>query len=246
MSSKDATAPVEGFVHARQSSLDTYELEAELPRLARITRRTALLLVATGPLFLVGAILHPHAPDAEDMAQVAYVQTGQFVWWPAHLMLLDSYVLFALFVFNLSRLGGLPSRARRVVKYARPVAGLCVLAMLIHLLLPLGRDSVANSHEGWALWVKDVAESADAVWALCLAVVAWTLGRTRILGNRLTALLGLAGGLGFALFSLFVPLTGVVVSMQFTRSLLHGVPVFAVLIAAWTVVAGVSVLSKRD
>jgi len=46
------------------------------------------------------------------------------------------------------------------------------------------------------------------------------------------------GGIGFALFSLFVPLTGVVVSMQFTRSVLHVMPVFGVLSVAWATVAG--------
>ena len=49
---------------------------------------------------------------------------------------------------------------------------------------------------------------------------------------------GVVGGIGFALFSALEPLTDVVVSMQFTRSLLHVVPVFGLLIVAWTLVTG--------
>lgn len=204
----------------------------------RIAKRTALSLTAAGVLFLAGVILHPHAPNAHDMAQVAYTQTGQADWWPAHLLLLSSYVLFAGVVLSISRAEDVPFPARRVLNLARPIAAFCVLAMLVHLMLPLGRDSVANSHHGWALWVKDFVESLDGVWALCVAAVAWSLGRAGIVGRGIAALLGVIGGIGFAFFSLLVPLTGVVVSMQFTRSILHVVPVFGLLIVAWATVAG--------
>ena len=204
----------------------------------RIPRHSAVALMAAGVLLLAGVVIHPHAPDAHDMAQVAYVQTGQARWWPAHLLLLSSYVLFAVVVTDVSRSPGLPSQVARVVRWARPVALFCALAMLVHLLLPLGRDSVADSQHGWAFWAKDFVESVDGLWGVCVAGVAWSLGRPGLVGNRLTAPLGLVGGLGFGLFSILVPLTGVVVSMQHTRSLLHVLPVFVLLVAAWAVVAG--------
>jgi hypothetical protein len=204
----------------------------------RIPKRAAVLLTATGPLFLAGVVIHPHAPDAQNMAQVAYTQTGQGDWWPAHVLLLASYVAFAIVLFSLSRLDALPAAPRRALELARPIAVVCILAMLVHLVLPLGRDSVANSHHGWAFWTKDVVESLDGVWALCVAGVAWSLGRARILGRGITTLLGVVGGIGFALFSFIVPLTDVVVSMQLTRSLLHVVPIFGLLIVAWATVAG--------
>ncbi|GAC1571259.1 MAG: hypothetical protein NVS3B18_04250 [Candidatus Dormibacteria bacterium] len=211
-----------------------------------IGRGPALALIATGLLFLVGAIIHPHAPQARDMAEVAYIQTGQGAWWPAHLFLLASYALFAAFLLSMSRRRGLTSASRLILKFALPIACFSVLAMFIHLLLPIGRDSVADSHRGWALWAKDFAEAAEGLWALCVAMAAWQLGRAGIVGNRLTGLLGLGGGIGFALFSFFVPLTGVVVSMQFIRLLLQVVPVTAILIAAWALVAGVLALSKAE
>jgi hypothetical protein len=210
----------------------------------RIHRRAAVALTATGVLFLVGVILHPHAPNAHDMAQVAYTQTGQVRWWPAHLLLLSSYVLFAVFIFSVSRLDGLASPTRRALSVARPIAVLCVLAMAVHLLLPLGRASVANSHHGWAFWVKDVVESADALWALCVATIAWLLSRAGVIGYRV-ALLGVVGGIGFAVFSALVPLTGVLVPMRATRSLLHVLPVFAILIVTWAVLSGVSAPANR-
>ena len=203
-----------------------------------IPKRTAMLLAATGPLFLAGVIIHPHAPNAKNMAQVAYAQTGQVDWWPAHLLLLSSYVVFAVALFSISRLGGSPAAARQALNLARLVAAFCVLAMLVHLLLPLGRASVANSHHGWAFWVKDFVETVDGVWALCAASVAWSLDRAGFVGQRIATVFGVVGGIGFALFSFLVPLTGVVVSMQITRSLLHVVPVFGLLIVAWATVAG--------
>lgn len=202
----------------------------------------ALSLAASGLLFLIGAIIHPHAPQARDMAEVAYTQTGQVAWWPAHVLLLASYVLFAAFLTSMWRRREPLSAPRGVLKFVLPIAYFGVLAMLIHLFLPLGRDSVANSHFGWALWAKDFAESADGLWALGVAATAWGLGRAGVVGNTALGLVGLAGGVGFALFSIFVPLTGVVVSMQFTRSLLQLVPVAGILIASWALVAGLTAL----
>lgn len=211
----------------------------------RPTKRTALSLIGTGLLFLAGVSLHPHAPNAHNMAQVAYLQTGRSNWWPAHVLLLASYLLFVAFLVSVSRAGGISFAVQRVLKLVLPIAVVCVVAMTIHLFLPLGRDSVANSHRGWAFWTKDAVESVDGLWALCVATVAWTLGRARIVGNRLTALLGASGGGGFAVFSIFVPLTGVVVSMDFMRRvLLPVVPMFGMLLVAWAVAAGISALSQ--
>ncbi len=208
----------------------------------RITKVTAFSLMVTGPLLIVGAIIHPHAPDAQNMAEVAYTQTGQAAWWPAHVFLVLSYVAFAAFLFGVSRIDGLPYQVVRVLHIALPLACLCVAAMVVHLLLPLGRESVANSQEGWAFWAKDVAESADAVWALVVAAVAWSLGRAGIVGNRLTASLGLAGALGFAVFSIGVPLTGILLPMDLVRGLVPLAPVSGILIVSWTVGAGVMAL----
>ena len=60
----------------------------------------------------------------------------------------------------------------------------------------------------------------------------------------ITALLGVVGGIGFAAFSTLVPLTGIVVSIQFTRSLVHVVPAFLLLIAAWATAAGTIELAQ--
>ncbi len=205
----------------------------------RVTKVTALALMATGPLLMVGAIIHPHAPDASNMAEVAYTQTGQTAWWPAHVFLLLGYVAFAIFLLGVSRIDGLPYPVVRVLNIAVPLASLCVVAMVVHLLLPLGRDSVANSNQGWAFWVKDVAESADAVWGLVFAAVAWSLGRTGIVGNRVTAWLGLAGGAGLAAFSIAVPLTGNLLPMDLTRALVTAVPMFGILMLTSSLGAGI-------
>lgn len=201
-------------------------------------------LAVSGALFFVGAVLHPHAPNAQNMAQVAYDQTGQTVWWPAHALLLESYIVFAITLVRIARRPRLPERVQNVLEFAVPAAWICVAAMLAHLLLPLGRASVIDSHHGWALWVKDVAEAADALWALVIGVVAWAFGRSGLIGNRLTAAAGIAGGLGFAVFSIVVPLTDSVFPISFTRALLPIIPVFAVLIAAWALSSGLLALRR--
>ncbi|MGA7271671.1 MAG: hypothetical protein WB239_11410, partial [Acidimicrobiia bacterium] len=189
----------------------------------------------------------PHAPEARTMAEVLYVQTGPFAWWPAHLFLLTSYVLFAVFVVGVSRVDRLPRPLTRVMRVVLPLAWVCVVAMVVHLLLPLGRDTVANSDHGWILWAKNSAETADAVWALCVAAVAWSLYRAGIGGNRFLGLLGTAGALGFGLFSLVIPLTGFMFPMSFTRLLIPLMPVISVLLtASWAIGTGLILASRHS
>lgn len=209
-----------------------------------IPKTVVVPLAVSGVLFFVGAVLHPHAPSATNMAQVAYDQTGQTVWWPAHALLLGSYLVFATTILRISRRVQVPASIQKVLDFAIPAAWICVAAMLAHLLLPIGRASVVDSHHGWALWVKDVAEAADALWALVLGVVAWSFGRAGLLGNRVTAVAGVAGAIGFAVFSIVVPLTDTVFPISFTRSLLPIIPVFAVLIAAWAIGTGLMALRR--
>jgi hypothetical protein len=64
-------------------------------------------------------------------------------------------------------------------------------------------------------------------------------------GNRLIASLGLAGALGFAVFSIGVPLTGVLLPMDLVRGLVPLAPVAGILIVSWTVGAGVMALVAR-
>ncbi len=211
----------------------------------RPSRSSALVLIATGVVLFAGLALHPHDPNATSMAEVAYVQTGQARWWPAHALLLTSYVLFVVFLVQMSSLTGLPTSARRVLKVALPIASFGVLAMLVHLLLGFGHDSLANSHKSWAFWLKDVVETYDGVWAVSLAGVAWVLGRAGSLGNRLIGLLGLLGGIGFALFSFAIPLTGPIIPVTSMGPLVPKIaPAFGLLVVAWTITGGVLALRK--
>lgn len=222
-------------------------LSAELPAMTgdRPSRLSGLVLMASGLVMFAGLALHPHDPNATNMAEVAYVQTGQVRWWPAHVLLLTGYVLFVVFLVQMSSLTGLPASARRVLKVALPIAYFGVLAMLVHLLLGFGHDSLANSHKSWAFWLKDVVETYDGVWAVSLAVVAWVLGRAGILGNRLIGLLGLLGGIGVALFSFAIPLTGPIIPVTSFGPLVPKIaPAFGLLLVAWTVTGGVYALRK--
>jgi hypothetical protein len=209
-----------------------------------IPRSAAIALTATGPLLLLGAAIHPHAPDAQSMAEVLYTQAGQALWWPAHVSLLAAYVAFAVFLRGASR-SRLPAGASRVARIALPIAFVCVFAMVVHLLLPIGRGSVADGQEGWVMWAKGFGESFDAVWALVMAVVAWSFGRAGVVGNRAVALVGMVGALGFGIFSAAIPLTGVVVPLSVMHSLVPIAPVPGLLMVVWTVAAGLPAALQR-
>lgn len=210
-----------------------------------IDRTTALMLASVGPLIVVGGAIHPHAPDAQTMAEVAYVQTGQAIWWPAHVCLFAAEVLFATFLLRLARTRGLPPRLARLLPVMVPLAWLSATAMAVHLLLPVGRDSVADAHQGWAFWVKDVVEGFDAVFAGCLVVLAWALWREGVVSSRVLGLLGMAGGTVVALFSLAIPLTPALVPMALAHALIPAVPVVGVLAtASWAVGSGVHLVPR--
>jgi len=209
--------------------------------MTRITKGAALSLAACGPVLLSGVAIHPHAPNAQNMAQVLYIQTEAAEWWPAHALLLTGYVLFAAFLVGASRVTGLPSPLRRVLLVTLPVAWVCVAAMVAHLLLPLGRDSVANSTSGWIMWVKGTAESMDGVWALCVVAIAWSLARASLAGGWLVGSLGMVGGILVAAFSFAIPLTGVLISVDTMKSLIPAFPMSGALLStAWAVATGVA------
>jgi hypothetical protein len=211
--------------------------------MTRLSRPAALSLTASAPLLILGVAIHPHAPEAHTMPDVLYVQSGQSAWWPAHVFLLAGELLFAVFLVSLSRAPGLPVPLARALRVLLPVVWACVAAMVIHLLLPLGRDSVADSAHGWDFWVKDVAETMDAVYALCLAAVAWLLYRNRVADSRPLALVGVVGATWFGLFSLGIPLTGVVWTADDFHTLIPGVPAVGVLLTAtWAIGTGLIAL----
>ncbi len=60
---------------------------------------------------------------------------------------------------------------------------------------------MANGHKGLLYYLQAANETVDAAWALAITALAVVGGFTRSLGNRLTLILGLIGGLAFALAS---------------------------------------------
>jgi hypothetical protein len=211
-----------------------------------IKRSTAVCLLAVGPLIFVGGAIHPHAPDAHTMPQVLWVQTGQAIWWPAHVCLLAGETLFAVFLLKLSRTGGVPNPLSSALRILVPVAWACVVGMGMHLLLPIGRDSVVDSRYGWDFWVKDIGETVDAIWAMSVGVVAWVLYRNHVLTSRWLVAVGVAAGTCLGAFSLAIPLTGALWTADAFQPLLPAVPLIATLLTAgWATGAGVILLRRK-
>jgi hypothetical protein len=196
-----------------------------------INRTTALMLVAVGPLAFVGGAIHPHAPGAQTMAEVAYVRPDRRPGGPLMCACSRGGVLRrlprqalpgerAVTTDGPTAAGAGPARVAGRGGDGRPPA------------LPLGRDSVAGGHLGWAFWVKDVVEGLDAVFAGCMVMVAWALWRDGIVSSRILGLLGMAGGTVFLVFSLGIPLTPALISMDVAHALIPAVPVVGVLASA--------------
>ena len=86
------------------------------------------------------------------------------------------------------------------------VSALTTVAFVPHLLAPLGADSIADGQPNALTVVMTVGETlANAPWALGVAVLALVAGVVGDLGNRMTALVGVIGGVSFAAAAVTIP-----------------------------------------
>lgn len=199
-----------------------------------LDRAAGLSLVIGGLAFLIGGIAHPtdrgHGGKVRQLHDML-VATG---WYPAHAMLLSAMALFAIAVVAVRRQDGLPPRADRLLGLVLAVGCVGLVSMTIHLLAPLGASSVADGKVSLLSRVQTVNEAIDAAWGVSLAAFAAVGGWTRTAGNRLTALVGVVGGLAFAVASAAIPYTDTFDAVFKVGSLL----------SVWAVAVGVLTLRR--
>ena len=169
---------------------------------------TAATFVAAAVAFNLGGALHPNDDGTGNKVVQLHDMIQRGVWWPAHAALLASFALFTVALARLRRRADLTDRVHTAVRVMVVVSALTTLAMVPHLLAPLGADSIADGRTHPLSVFMTIDETlADAPWALGIAVLAVVAGVAGDLGNRLTALVGVVGGVGFAAAAVTIPFT---------------------------------------
>lgn len=210
---------------------------------ADVARRTAPLtswaLVLGGVLFFVGGGMHPgeDPPDA-TLDERMLLMFRDSAWYPSHLLLLAGTALIAAGLVALVRGGALDGvpRLRRAGLVAALAACAATVATLPHLAAAVEEDGLADHHATPVTDLSLVVETVvTPVFGLAVAALAVLGAATRTLGNPLTAVVGVLGGVGYALAGSTVLVTDVFDPLFPTAS---G-------IAVWSAAAGAGLLLRR-
>jgi len=197
------------------------------------------LLPAGGLFFLAGGMFHPNEDRPElGMAQQMRVMYEDSAWYPAHtLMAVGAFLLAAALVALVrGRVLARDDRAHKAAVAAAVTAMISAPVALLHLVAAVEADRIArgDSHP-----LTDVVLVADTVtvplFGFAVAALAILGAARRTLGNPVAAAFGVVGGVGYALAS------GTAV---FTSALDPLFPT-ALGVAAWAVVAGAGLVTRR-
>lgn len=168
--------------------------------------RPALLIGAVA--FFAGGITHPTDSGAGNKVQQLHEMLVDPRWYPSHAALLVAMASFAVAFAALRRRAGDAAPAGPLLKAAVVVGCIATASMGLHLFAALGAESLEDGQHSVVSRLQTVNETAvDAAWGLAVAAVATVGGLTKTAGNRLTAPLGLVGGLAFALASATIAYT---------------------------------------
>jgi hypothetical protein len=169
---------------------------------------TISALVGAAVAFNIGGALHPDDSGSGGKVAQLHDMLLRGTWYPSHVGLLAS---FALFTVCFQRLGGrleLAPATRRTVRVVAVISALTTVAMVPHLLAPLGASSIADGQSNALSVFMTIDETlANAPWALGVASLAVIAGVAGDLGNRVTAVAGVVGGVSFAAAAITIPFT---------------------------------------
>jgi hypothetical protein len=192
--------------------------------------------VLGGVAFVVGGATHPNDSGTGNKIEQLHDMLVDDAWYPAHLVLVASMVLFAAGVLALRRRPDVPASVARVVRVVSIVAVIAVIGMTVHLFEAVNADSLADGEANFYSWLQTANEIlVDATWGAAMALLAVVGGVTRTIGNWVTLALGAAGGVCFALASATIPFT----------DLFDGLFPVASLLGLWAVVVGITIGRAR-
>jgi hypothetical protein len=173
-----------------------------------LDRGTIAALAGAAVAFNVGGALHPNDSGTGDKVTQLHDMLLHSTWYPSHLSLLASFALFTVAFLRLPSRLDLAPVTRHIVRAMTVVSSLTTVAMVPHLLAPLGADSIADGRSNALSVFMTIDETlADAPWALGVALLALVAGVADELGNRVTAIVGVVGGVSFAAAAVTIPFT---------------------------------------
>ncbi|MEO7422025.1 MAG: hypothetical protein ABIU87_06490 [Ornithinibacter sp.] len=189
-------------------------------------------------IFFVGGSMHPKEDPAgvtvKEHLHAMYVDP---LWYPGHAVLLIGTVLItvALVVLARSRILAAVPRAQTAATVAAVAAMLGSLETLLHLLAAVDADRIAH-HEATPLTdILGVVETvAGPVFGFSIAALALVGAFTRTLGNRVTSVLGVVGGLAYGIATATILITS---KTDFLFPISAG-------IGLWTAAAGIGLLLR--
>lgn len=205
------------------------------------SRATSLVgwgLLAGGVIFFVGGSMHPKEdPPGVSVKEHLHAMYVDPLWYPAHALLLLGMALIAVALIELVRgrvLAAVP-RAQTVGTLAAVATVPATLETLLHLLAAADANRIAH-HDATPLTdILGVVETiAGPVFGFSIAALAVVGAFTRTLGNRVTAVLGVVGGVAYGIAT---------ATILFTDKTDFLFPVSAG-IGLWAVAAGIGLLIR--
>jgi hypothetical protein len=198
-------------------------------------------LAAGGVLFSVGGAMHPNEdlPDA-SVAQQLRAMYEDPAWYPAHGAMFLGMLLITAALFALIRNPNITSvpRARTATMVTAVASAVGTVGALLHLVAATDAHRIGHGDSTPTLsQVYLVLETIGVpLFSFSLVALAITGAITRTLGNRLTAVLGVVGGIGYGLAggtAAFTP----VFDFLFPTALGIGL---------WTIAVGIGLLRRRS
>jgi hypothetical protein len=192
--------------------------------------------VAGGALFFVGGGMHPGQDPADvDLKEHMRLMFEDPGWYPSHAVLAAGMALITAGLALLVRrraLAGVP-RVHTAAAVAAITGAIGTVSMVLHLVAATEADRIADGRSTPLVDVNNGLETfAVPAFGLSIAVLAVLGASTRSLGNWPAAVLGVLGGVGYALAG---------ATFLFTDALDPLFPLAAG-IALWALIAGIGLL----
>lgn len=171
-------------------------------RARRPDRTTGAFLILGGVAFFAGGASHPGDSGEGDKVAQLHEMLVDPLWYPSHALLLLAMVAFAVAILRMRLRGGFEGVMAKVTRVVSVIAVVAVVGMTVHLLSALGAEGIEDGSKTFAYQLQALNETlVDASWGLGITALAVAGGLTRTLGNPVTLVLGLIGGLAFTLAS---------------------------------------------
>lgn len=197
-------------------------------------------LIAGGILFFVGGGMHPgEDPPGVSLKQHLLIMYEDPGWYASHALLLAGMALIAASLIALVRGRTLASRPRvqTVAKIAAITAALAVVSAFLHLVSATDADRIAA---GASTPLTDASLGVETLvipaFGLAIAALAALGAATHTLGNWLAAVVGITGGIAYALAA---------GTALFTEAFNPLFPAAAG-IAVWAMIAGIGILRSQS